>query len=117
MGMLERLGLVYLEALAEVISTVTGIHLQIDSRESNKDFGGITGVMFLHGKKNGALFVTANTDDIKVLCSRFIGVSTGEVTADDMDDIMCEIVNIRRAMQSCVSVKPTICFLFCSLLC
>ena len=94
MGMLERLGLVYLEALMEVIATVTGTHLQIGSRESNKDFGDITGVMYLHGNKDGVLFVTANVDDIRVLCSRFIGVLPDEVTAEDMDDIMCEFVNM-----------------------
>jgi len=94
MGILERLSLVYLEALTEVIAMVTGIHLKVDSRETNNDFGDITGIMHLHGKKCGVLFVTANEDDIRVLCSRFIGVSPGDVTADDMDDIMCEVVNM-----------------------
>ena len=94
MGMLEELSLVYLEALTEVIATVTGIHLQPGSRESNKDFGDITGVMYLHGNKSGVLFVTANKDDVRMLCSRFIGVSPKEVLPDDMDDIMCEIVNM-----------------------
>ena len=94
MSMLERLGLVYLEALTEVIATATCIHLEIDSRDSSKDFKDITGVMYLHGNKDGVLFVTANEDDARTLCSRFIGVLPEEVTSDDMDDIMCELVNM-----------------------
>jgi CheY-specific phosphatase CheX len=73
---------------------VTGIHLQAGSRESNKELGDITGVMYLHGKKDGVLFVTANVDDIRILCSSFIGVSPEEVTEDDLDDLMCEVVNM-----------------------
>ena len=94
MGTLAELGLVYLEALKEVISTVTGIHLQVGSRQSNKDFDDITGVMYLNGKKSGMLFVTANKDDVRVLCSHFIGVPLEEVTPDDLEDAMCEFVNM-----------------------
>ena len=94
MSMLERLGRVYLEALMEVIATVTGIHMEIGSREHNKDFNDVTGVMYLHGNKDGVLFVTANEDDARALCSRFIGVAPGEVQPDDLDDVMCELVNM-----------------------
>jgi len=94
MGTLEKLGQVYLEALKEVIATVTGIHLNVGSREPNIDFNEITGVMCLNGKRNGLLFVTANADDVKTMCSHFIGVTPEEVTSDDLDDTMCEIVNM-----------------------
>ena len=94
MSTLDKLGLVYAEALTEVVATVTGIHLQVSSRETNYGFDDITGVMYLNGKKSGMLFVTANEDDVRVLCSRFTGVPAAEVTTDDMDDTMCEFVNM-----------------------
>jgi len=94
MSKLDELGLVYLEALKEVISTVTGIHLQVGSRESNNDFDDITGIMYLNGKKSGVLFVTAKTPDVRFLCSKFIGITPEEVTSDDISDTMCEFVNM-----------------------
>jgi len=90
----EKLGLVYAEALKEVVSTVTGIKLQIGSREKSYGFDDITGVMYLNGKKSGMLFVTANVDDVRIMCSRFTGVPIEDVTLDDMDDTMCEFVNM-----------------------
>jgi len=90
----DQLGLIYLEALSEVIATVTGLHLEVGSRESSKDFDDITGVMYLNGKKTGMLFVTANEYDARVVCSKMIGVPLDEVTLEDLDDTMCELVNI-----------------------
>jgi len=94
MSTLDKLGLVYIEALKEVISTVTGFHLQVGSRESNYDFDDITGVMYLNGKKSGMLFVTAKENDIRILCSNFIGIHLKDVTMEDLEDTMCEFVNM-----------------------
>jgi len=94
MGTLDKLGLVFLDAMNEVVSTVTGIKLTVGSRESNKDFDDITGVMYLNGKKSGILFVTANKEDVRVFCANFIGVHPDEVTPDDLDDTMCEFANM-----------------------
>jgi len=94
MRKLDDLGLVYLEAMKEVISTVTGIHLKIGCRESHNDFDDITGVMYLNGKKSGMLFVTAKENDVREFCSKFIGVPIDDVTLDDLDDTMCEFVNM-----------------------
>ena len=94
MDVLDKLGLVYSQALIEVVGTVSGIHLQVGSRETDNNFDDITGVMYLNGKKSGMLFVTARESDVRVLCSHMIGVSQKEVTAADIDDTMCELVNM-----------------------
>jgi len=94
MNALRQLGQVYLEALTEVIATVTGIHLQAGSCESGNSFEDITGIMYLNSKKSGMLIVTANEDDVRVLCSRLTGVPFEEVTEDDLYDTICEIVNM-----------------------
>jgi len=94
MGALKIVGQNCLDALSEVVSTVTGIRLEEGSRDSNTDFDDITGVMYLAAKKNGMLFVTAKKEDVRVFCSKFIGVPLDEVTSDDMDDTMCEFANM-----------------------
>ena len=94
MDILEKLGHIYSGALTEVIATVTGIHLPVESMESENDLGDIIGVMCLNGKKNGILFVSAKEMDVRILCSHFIGMPVGEVTKDDVDDTICELVNM-----------------------
>ena len=91
---LDKLGQVYLDALTEVVSTVSGISTEAVNRQSDNNFDDVTGVMYLHGKKSGMLFVTANVDDVRIMCSRFTGVPIEDVTLDDMDDTMCEFVNM-----------------------
>ena len=94
MEMLDMLGLIYSGALAEVVSTISGIHLQVETRETEHDFDEVTGVMYLSGKKSGMLFVSANEPDVRVLCSHIIGVPLDEITRDDIYDSMCELVNM-----------------------
>jgi len=94
MEMFDDLNLVYSEALTEVIATVTGIHLNTESRENDSGFDDVTGVMILKGKKSGLLSVSAKTADVIVLCSNIIGVPEKDVTDDDIDDTMCELVNM-----------------------
>jgi len=91
---LDMLGDVFLDSLKDVIATSTGIHLEKGSGGSDNDFGDITGGMFLNGKKSGMLFVTADENDVRVLCSNLTGTPLDEVTSDDLDDTMCELVNI-----------------------
>jgi len=94
MEILEKLGHIYSGALTEVIATVTGIHLQVESMDSENELGDIIGAMCLVGKKNGILFVSAKKDDIRILCSRFIGIPVEEVLEKDIDDTICELVNM-----------------------
>ena len=94
MEMLNMLGLIYSGALTEVVSTVAGIHLEVKSRETDNGFDEVTGVMYMNGRKNGMLFVSASEAHARVICSRIIGVTPDEVTKDDIDDAMCELVNM-----------------------
>ncbi|MCL2819316.1 MAG: chemotaxis protein CheX [Oscillospiraceae bacterium] len=94
MDIANELGQIYSDALSEVVYTVSGIKLQVDCRESNKDFDEVIGVMYLQGNKTGMLFVTANEPDVKILCSHMIGTPVAEIEADEIDDTMCELVNM-----------------------
>jgi len=94
MNAIDNLDVIFPDALAEAIATVTGIHLQCSPSEEDTGFEEITGVMSLSSKKGGILFVSAKESDIRVLCSCMIGVPEEEVTIGDIEDALCEFVNM-----------------------
>jgi len=90
----DSLGVIFSEALAEVLASVTSVYLQCVSEEEDSGFEEITGVMALCSKKSGILFVSAKEQDIRALCSFMIGVPKEEVTKEDIEDALCEFVNM-----------------------
>ncbi|MCL2009573.1 MAG: chemotaxis protein CheX [Synergistaceae bacterium] len=89
-----QLGFIFAGALAEVISTTSGLSLDISSLEGGADFDEMVGIMSLNGKNNGIIFISAEERAMRVLYSFMTGVSEDEVTKDDIDDALCEIVNM-----------------------
>ena len=90
----EKVGQIFLGALSEVLATVSGFYLDINSQDTDKSFDEVSGVMYMHGKNSGMLYVTANRADVRVICSHIIGVPVKDVTPEDIDDTMCELVNM-----------------------
>ena len=90
----HKLGFVFTDVLLEVISTSAGCSFEVLSQETDYDFETVTGVMNLNGEKGVMLFVTANEPDMRELCSCMTGVSKDDVTAADIEDALCEIVNM-----------------------
>jgi CheY-specific phosphatase CheX len=85
---------VFSDALAHVISTVSGIHLSCASRGRDPDFCDVTSIMNLRSKMGAILFVSANEPDIRFICSSMIGLPIHEVTMDDVHDTICELTNM-----------------------
>ena len=90
----ETLGVVFSDALAEVIATVTSVYLQCAPSDDDAGLDDITGVMSLSSKKGGILFITANEADIRELCSCMTGAAVEELTEKDVEDTLCEFVNM-----------------------
>ena len=106
----DELGCIFVDALLEVISTLSGFtfygvspsgesdeteETELKEPGENADFDSMIGVMSLTGgKKNIMVFLSAGDSDMKVLCSYMSGVSQDEVTKDDMCDTLCELVNM-----------------------
>ena len=88
------LGSIFSDALTEVISTISSFSVKLLSQEKDNDFEDITGIMSLNGEKIGTFFVSAKELDMRLLCSYMIGVHRAEVTKDDIEDIVCELVNM-----------------------
>jgi len=91
---LDKLSLIYSESLTDVIATTAGIRLLTDYVDNDNTFDDITGVMILKGKESGILSVSAKKSVVRILCSAITGVPEDDVTDDDLDDTMCELVNM-----------------------
>jgi len=90
----SKLETIFSDALINVVTTVSGFALEVIPRENSTDIDEIAGVMCLSSKKQGLLIVSAKENDARLLCSYMIGVFPEEVTADDIEDAMCEIANM-----------------------
>jgi len=91
---IDNLRIIFTDALAEVIRTVTSVHLKCVPADEDACFEELTGVMSLYSKKGGTLFVTAKEPAIRTLCSNMTGIPEEEVTVDDIEDTLCEFVNM-----------------------
>jgi len=85
---------IFADVTIDVISTVSGFSLTVQSQEKDKRLEAITGFMNLNGKKGGTLFMSAKESDIRVLCSYMTGAPQAEITEDDIEDAVCELVNM-----------------------
>ena len=94
MNILDELGFVFADALADVISKVSGIPLINSILEHDDDDDEMIGVMNLNGKSGGTFFVSAKEAAMRTLCSHMTGIPRNEVTKEDIGDTLCEFVNM-----------------------
>jgi len=90
----DELSTIFADSFLEVISTSTGIMLDVVSSENDFEFFNMTSVICLNGSKQGMLFVSAKDSIAKILCSRMTGISEDDVTDEDCIDAMCEFANM-----------------------
>jgi CheY-specific phosphatase CheX len=90
----DELGLVFAEALAEIVLKFSGVSLGAISSEQDDSFDAITGLMSLAGENGGTLMVSASEADMRALCSRMTASPIDEVTQEEAADALCELVNM-----------------------
>ena len=97
---IKELGSVFVDALTEVISKVSGfmledIYPETDEHDEDVDFDGMIGIMSLNaGKKNIMIFLSAKERDMRVICSYMSGFAQEEIAKEDMYDTLGELVNM-----------------------
>ncbi|MCL2480188.1 MAG: chemotaxis protein CheX [Spirochaetaceae bacterium] len=91
---IDRIGFIFTDALAEVVSITSGFLLDISSLEDDSDFNEMVGFMSLNGKNQGIVFISAEEATMRVICSFMTGISKDEVTRNDIEDALCELVNM-----------------------
>ena len=91
---LTEQGYAFYDALMHVITTTTGICLEASPGESVTCFRDITGAMALNGIKSGLILLSANEPDLRVICSHMTGTPADNVTGEDIEDTLAELVNM-----------------------
>ena len=84
----------FMEALVSVILKVSGFALSDISDNRAAEFDELAACMCLNSKKGGILFVSAKKPDIKAICSYMLGVPDDDVLDSDIEDVLCELVNM-----------------------
>ena len=90
----DELAAVFVDAFADVISTSTGVSLDILSSGNDTDFYELTGVINLNSNVQGMLFISVSHATAQALCASMTGVTKDEVSKDDYIDALCEIANM-----------------------
>jgi CheY-specific phosphatase CheX len=90
----DELGLVFAEAISDIVLKFSGVSLNAISSEPDESFETITGVMSLAGERGGTLLISASEADMRVFCSRMTAVPIGKVTPEETEDALCELVNM-----------------------
>jgi CheY-specific phosphatase CheX len=91
----EEIGPLFTQALMEVVATVSGFSLDmVSSGETDESFHSITGFMSLNGEKPAMLFLSAEEPCVRQICSYMTGVAADKITADDIADTLCELINM-----------------------
>jgi CheY-specific phosphatase CheX len=90
----DELGLVFTEVLSEIVLKFSGTSLGAISSEPDNSLDAVTGVMSLAGEKGGTLLISACETDLRILCSRMTAVPFEDVTPEEAEDAMCELVNM-----------------------
>ncbi len=91
---LDKLGFLFADVTSEIVSKIAGFSLAIASSDQDGKFREMVGVMQLSGKNSGTLFISAYEHDLRALCSAMAGMPASEVSQADMDDALCELVNM-----------------------
>ena len=90
----DELGDVFADVLVEVVSTISGFSLNVLSSEPETSSDELVGIVSLNGLKSGMLLISSEEAKMRTLCSFMTGIPKNTVTKDDIDDAMCELVNI-----------------------
>jgi len=91
---IDQIGAIFTDVLMEVISTTSGFSFNLSSTEYDSDFDQMIGIVNLNGRNQGNVFISAGEHTMRVISSFMTGISQDELTMDDMEDALCEIVNM-----------------------
>ena len=90
----DEFGSIFTQSLIDVISKTTGFSLDILSTAPDTDFNEIVALMYLNSNKGGMIFISAGEPTLCTLCSYMEGDSRDKITTVDIEDVLCELVNM-----------------------
>ena len=90
----DWIGKIFSDSLIEVMSKTTSFSLTARPEPRDGKMYDNVGAMTLNSRKSGAVFISADEADMRVVCSYMTGAAKDEVTPEDELDALCEIVNM-----------------------
>ena len=90
----DEIGSIFSRSLIDVVLKISGFSLDVQSTEHDSDFDDNTAVMCLNSNKGGLLFLSAGEDSMKALSSFSEGILEYDLTHEDIEDMLCELVNM-----------------------
>ena len=91
---IDMLGDIFAQALSEIIAKVSGFSFDVLSAEDDTNFDECVALMSLNSIKGGVLFVSVEEESLRVLSSYMVGLPEDEIKKADMEDVLCELVNM-----------------------
>jgi len=91
---MEMLGDIFTQAIIDVVSKVSGFSLEAISNKRDDSFDEFVAVMSLNSAKGGMFFLSAGESAMRTLCSFIEGTPEDEITKADIEDVLCELLNM-----------------------
>lgn len=95
---MEQMAILLSNAIADVITTMTGFDVSVDPDCSSPEKIGpgesIIGAMAIFGSVNGIISLTTDVDSAKVVVAYMTGIMPTDLTQADIHDGMAELVNM-----------------------
>jgi CheY-specific phosphatase CheX len=85
---------VFTDALVEIISKTAGITLAVAEYETDSSLGEVAGLISLNGMGSMTVLLSAKAAAVRRICSFMTGTPEADVTEEELDDTLCELVNI-----------------------
>lgn len=90
----QELGALFTEALSEIVAKTSGLSLRLLASGPDRSFAGIVSLMQLSWHSSITVFLSADEADARLLCSRMTGIPAQEVTPEEGQDALCELMNM-----------------------
>lgn len=84
----------YAQSVAEVVETTADISLALQDGASPCEDAAYVAIACLQGEESGILALRSNADTLRILTAYMTGLSEDEVTEDDLQDCLHEIINM-----------------------
>ena len=91
---IDVLGEIFAQALSEIITKVSGFSFDVLSTQDDTDFDECVALMSLNSSKGGILFISADENSLRTLCSFTVGIPEDKIEKTDIEDVLCELVNM-----------------------
>lgn len=90
----DKIGVLFTDALIEIVSKVAGYALDMISSDPDSSFDDIVSFIHIGGAVSGTVFLSGSESVMRLLCAHMVGLPQNEITREDIDDALSELANM-----------------------